>query len=853
MGTRYAILNSAGKYKMETPTTEESCIRKRRNMRQLACAMLGLCLVVLSTSPLLPQPKPVSHRPRPKTVLDLQRELYEQRLSAIPEGIPDTAYFKKLGVWGWGITQAVAVQGHYAFIGNGITFQTLDVSDPTHPVLAAQLNVGNLITDIQLKGSAAFVANRLGLVVIDISTPTAPRQMSFTSISGITMALTLQDSLAYVGTMSGYLVVVDISNAASPVVHGAVSVYPIERVQLLSSRGRYAYVADAEFQCVRVFDALDPDTPQVDTSICFLDIFQLTSILQHDSLLFLGAADFSDTQSIRFCSIADPLNIRELARLPVTIFGPLRYNPIIGMAVEGNYLYATVWDSGVYCIDISNILSPTVVGHLGVTDYTDHRFEKSMSVLNGSMYIACASGLWILDASVPGDIKEESFFVTGGIPNRVSVKGDVAFIATIGVWILDVSDGLNPRAVSHVDMWDYVTDVLVDGHLLYFAVWEKDFQDSAGGLWIADVSSPESPQILSHYVGINHNAHAGDPTKIAKSRNYIFMTQATDHFTQPAVEIIDVSEPQHPVRAGVVIAQYDPYELAVKDTLLYLVTDLGLKAMSTANPAAPMELSSTFPYAVAAAVRDTFLCVIVDSFYVMSASDPQKLVRLGAAGVPWSLGFGAYMKFFSDDVLLWEASDAYTMDVSNPAAPRQILQLSGGFSGSDFKGDTVVFANGLSGVWLYRFDTLATSRVPVDLGWNLLSLPRHSRDKAKSFLYPTAASNAFIYDGTGYKSSDTLTPGAGYWLKFSFAQDVAIDGAPLMSDTTLVSRGWNIIGSLTIALPLGGISSEPPGIIVSSPFGFHAGYFPADTLMPGRGYWLKVSEAGRIVLTAPGK
>ena len=67
--------------------------------------------------------------------------------------------------------------------------------------------------------------------------------------------------------------------------------------------------------------------------------------------------------------------------------------------------------------------------------------------------------------------------------------------------------------------------------------------------------------------------------------------------------------------------------------------------------------------------------------------------------------------------------------------------------------------------------------------------------------------------------------------------------------TVAVGLGWNMIGCLTDALPVASISSIPGGIVTSSFFGYGVSYYSEDTLKPGRGYWVKVNSAGKLVLS----
>ncbi|MFI5250917.1 MAG: FISUMP domain-containing protein [Bacteroidota bacterium] len=140
--------------------------------------------------------------------------------------------------------------------------------------------------------------------------------------------------------------------------------------------------------------------------------------------------------------------------------------------------------------------------------------------------------------------------------------------------------------------------------------------------------------------------------------------------------------------------------------------------------------------------------------------------------------------------------------------------------------------------------------IHVDAKWNLLSLPAGVLGGTKNTLFPTARSKAFIYQG-GYKEMDTLENGVGFWLKFDSSEFIPITGNTLFRDTIDVRAGWNISGSLTIPVAVNTIQSDPPGMIISQFYGYTPGdgYHQTDTIQPGKGYWVKVNQDGKIFLT----
>ncbi len=133
--------------------------------------------------------------------------------------------------------------------------------------------------------------------------------------------------------------------------------------------------------------------------------------------------------------------------------------------------------------------------------------------------------------------------------------------------------------------------------------------------------------------------------------------------------------------------------------------------------------------------------------------------------------------------------------------------------------------------------------------WNLLSVPVVPTDFQRTALYPAALTEAFAYEGT-YQPKDTLRNGTGYWMKFSGSPEISITGYPLAADTIAVVEGWNLIGTIGVPIVTSQIQSSPGGLVTSSFFGYAQNYRPTDTLRPGYGYWVKVSQAGDLILSA---
>jgi uncharacterized protein (TIGR02145 family) len=142
------------------------------------------------------------------------------------------------------------------------------------------------------------------------------------------------------------------------------------------------------------------------------------------------------------------------------------------------------------------------------------------------------------------------------------------------------------------------------------------------------------------------------------------------------------------------------------------------------------------------------------------------------------------------------------------------------------------------------------AQVPTKTGWNLISIPVAVPDGRKTILFPHAVSPAYGYQD-GYITKDTLVNGIGYWLKFLTEGDIPLYGEDVYMDSCTVEQGWNIIGSVSLPVPVNTIITEPSEIITSKYFGYTPGigYEETDTIQPGKGYWVKVNSTGTFRLS----
>ncbi len=99
----------------------------------------------------------------------------------------------------------------------------------------------------------------------------------------------------------------------------------------------------------------------------------------------------------------------------------------------------------------------------------------------------------------------------------------------------------------------------------------------------------------------------------------------------------------------------------------------------------------------------------------------------------------------------------------------------------------------------------------------------------------------------GYIAATSMAFGKGYWAKPP--DTVTYIGGRTLIDSVAMKQGWNLVGALSVPVPVTHLHSLNQSILDSPFYGFSPqGYYEADTLQPGAGYWIKVKEDGLLVL-----
>jgi hypothetical protein len=341
-----------------------------------------------------------------------------------------------------GVCYGLAVQGNYAYMGEGRNLIVVDVSTPSSPSRVGKITLPGIIQDIAIFNNYAFVADTEGgLQVVNITTPSTPTIAGFyATTNSLASSVTIYGGRAYVtdAQQNIGLQIFDLSNPFSPVLLSTTSVsgYAEKVLVKASSTGVFACLTTPSY--LQIIDVSNPQSPALRGGVS------------------IGGSTFS-------------------------------------LAMSGNYIYAATHNinSDLKIIDISNTNAPAIVATAPtILD------SVAVTVANGYVYaISDIDGYGFYSFTASGS----SLTVAGNLPHvvadpygsKIVVSGSYAYIASghAGLQVVSISSLYNPSLVTTFTDSGAVTTPF------YVAVMGNTLCCGNASFKVFDISQPASPNL----------------------------------------------------------------------------------------------------------------------------------------------------------------------------------------------------------------------------------------------------------------------------------------------------------------------------------------------------------------------
>jgi hypothetical protein len=445
------------------------------------------------------------------------------------------------------------------------------------------------------------------------SISSAPAIELLNSIGGSVYSAVIDGTFAYL-IEGNTLLVLDVSNPATPLLHGRVRIHDVRGDANVVVAGGHAYISHE--QMLEIIDVSDPAAPRVVGShtTSFYGIDSVQVVAQRAYLLYwqgFELLDISDPAQPRYIGRYERINdhIQVVGNLVyvlsevnggltildlsdpahVLVRGTYQYVPAPGesfsyqgLYIKGDRAYITlgigpaIISYHLLTLDVSDPDAPLLLGKTVIV-YSDLKtVSGNLAFIQGDYG---DRNLYIYDLSDPSHAILQSTYPL--IAKTVQVVGQLAYIISSGLWILDMSDPAHPSVRgSYTSLGISKIAIPASGNMAYvggdqFQILDLtnpitptlrgSYTDAVSPLYIAgthvyaggyqkllafDVTNPDAPTLSSSI------ALTGTLVAAAGANNLLYVLSFTQHIVAHErsvftyLNILDVSDPSNPIVLG---------------------------------------------------------------------------------------------------------------------------------------------------------------------------------------------------------------------------------------------------------------------------------------------------------------
>lgn len=262
---------------------------------------------------------------------------------------------------------------------------------------------------------------------------------------------------------------------------------------------------------------------------------------------------------------ANPQSIRELGVMEME-------EPILGLAVDGDLLYAAAGNAGMVVVDISNPAQPRRRG-----GYRGSKLAQAVALYNGLVCATFSGGRTaVLDMANPDRPRLCGEFASGW---NLAISGSRVFTMAGGHTIeaLDLSDPARPAVLgAYVGSISYYLACTGSMVLAY----------TGDGVTFYDFTNPAAP-VLKNTLNFTEKVSA---VQVEGNRMHVLLGNNS-------LRVYDISDTVNPKLLGTYLVGETGYALTLEGSLDYVATKRGLRILKTTETTDPLLVKSVTSYA----------------------------------------------------------------------------------------------------------------------------------------------------------------------------------------------------------------------------------------------------------------
>jgi hypothetical protein len=535
----------------------------------------------------------------------------------------------------------VFISGDFAFVSDESFLVSVNVSNPTQPLLMDTFpTFGNTYCTI-VRGGIAYVADATGgFRIYNVTNPSDILPLGVVFPASGAYDLMVSGNYAYLASQSG-LIIVDIQNPFNPTIVGNYNVGGVGQyiaiqndLVALSVNGNYVYL----------FNVSIPSNPQL--------LYSYNTGANTCGMAFYGNylyLSLFNTGSLLCLDIQKPTNPIFISS--ISIGG--QPNDVI---IRGNIAFVAAGSIGLVCINISNKYA------MQVEKCYDTSHAYGLDVCGNIVYISdYYDGLICIQVAEYINPVLLSTFDIGISAHDISISGDLACLAanTEGIKIFNVSNPLEPNSLGNYTTPGTAWSVALSAGVAYVT-------DSVG-LHCINITNPTNPTLLGSY----NTPDSAERVKIIGDIAYVVTLYS-------GLFCINVSNPSNPTYLGNYTSPIYSYGVDVVGNIAYvLCRDAGLYCVNISNPTNPTFIGSyattSWAWTVKVYGNLAYIANHANGLLILNISNPYNPTFVGLYDTP-GLVYGiavegsiAYVPDFG--------SGFYCLNVSNPQAPTLMNSL----------------------------------------------------------------------------------------------------------------------------------------------------------------------------------